>query len=652
MVAASLTVFEFFLGVLTTLCLNALVHGCALLRLHMRGHVLVSARAQEARKLWCTGLSFALGLSLAAATVLVELHLKNSKGLAPAQTTAWRGSDIALENGADGESGVEEANSGSRDRICMRLDADLPLFMVRMKRISARHTVAEWAVDIALQLSNECQDYGLQTVSTTRGTSYEDQLTNVYGPVCNPPDSTTPLARSLSSSPSTSLETKEEGNSDIGYKEEGGVLLHAEVSDVPLGTLAFHGYNSTQFEVLPFSLEGIPRNGSFTEVAWDRVECSRGKILTEPMVLSKWEVNGVTSFSMDAHRRSTLCARHGNRPVRTLYNISHCYRPAMEPNNPDEITMVNVSCLAAAARSHESREMPLTAIFSDVTALIVPHVSSEPSYACPNATVRYHYVFVPALQIRVQDVDIDTVASSTKSKWVMPEEMLGWSQMYITRLDVISGTCEPTVHVLGQQALLWSAWSEWEGSKFSSLDRLTRFHALTIQLAPVLLSSEMIRWKTLAARGTNAPSNAPASEADASLGSGRGADLSVTDRSCRLRKLETVTIVPLDWAFVWLMVSMSACGVVIVLGIGCVLLFGGRVWKVATWRWSFEIMASRRNPIVKDALVVITEPWSASDSDKQNNIALHSVAADATDSNTGVVRRKVGNRAFHIIENV
>lgn len=61
------------------------------------------------------------------------------------------------------------------------------------------------------------------------------------------------------------------------------------------------------------------------------------------------------------------------------------------------------------------------------------------------------------------------------------------------RIRVVDSACEPTIHTLGQTALIQIANAKWFGTKFTKLDRIHRYHAHMISLGRLFFPTEKIR---------------------------------------------------------------------------------------------------------------------------------------------------------------
>lgn len=522
-VAALLTTFEFVITLITAYCTRSLFHAISLYRLYSRGSLSIGPRNIASRRRLSDWTVLFLGFGLMNATALVEKDLEPS----------FRVSDTRV--------------SPSQ---CVRMDDYFPR-NISLNTVPDRSVRFErWPFRMATLM--RCGNTGLSTIHA--GGTYDEQgrITNLSAPICAEPSSDdNVLAQSTSPKLVATM----------------GQLRVSRVSGVLQQTHAAINLKTDFFEALPYSFKAYRTEANspwlFNSSSGGEVEpsqisntttCfSRQISLTSLCGGRWWNTEYVESAAVCRFMQGSLCALHGDRKVETLPSgsSSGCYRSSKK--------RLNVPCVAKKAKT-----LGVPTYSSDVeniTALFVKHPSEE-AYACVEAKVRYHYLFM-------NGTDLDF-------------KRFQFGVLIPVKVELLSGDCERTIFGLGRVALASTVDAEWSNTAFREADRRSRFNALTLLLALPVLSTQAMK-----------------------LGNVR------TDRQkpCELRAIHEITLINRDWKY-WLLVFMiTVDGIALVAGLCARLFFQfkHRPWNVASPSWTTDLLIHERSDLSPQSVEVRTE---------------------------------------------
>lgn len=234
-----------------------------------------------------------------------------------------------------------------------------------------------------------------------------------------------------------------------------------------------------------------------------------------------------------------ICMQHGNKSVRTVSDntVNACISGQT----------INGACLLNRA----PEELIHTYRATNVSALFTGRDVKAQSYACPNVMVEQKYVFISPLFI--SKLNKRTEASL--------------NVLVVLSASPIEGICEPTVNVLGQAALLYTADAWWREDTLSKYDKQTLYHAYMMAVS----SSQF-------------PLNHVA-----------GTESATVNGSCYVRPVTAVTEIALDWRLFLLMSGIACSFLVITVGIVFRLIYTGESWKVGSAHWSLSHLLERLN---------------------------------------------------------
>lgn len=212
-------------------------------------------------------------------------------------------------------------------------------------------------------------------------------------------------------------------------------------------------------------------------------ECTLRNISDVHTVMhSFWQTKDLSSETLSIAMHSYICRWHGDKNITTVSVADEMDCTAQ--------AFVNTSCLQEKHRRNGSLN---SVLFNETSTLILKKTSGSQapgssgngvSYACPNSTVRVDYVFVSA----------DTMNTfETTVNHVNPSMHFEHPVLLTTGVTVVSGQCEPTIHVVGRAALLYGASSEWKSDEFSTMPRIDRYHLFAAAVSSSIFTPETLR---------------------------------------------------------------------------------------------------------------------------------------------------------------
>lgn len=258
---------------------------------------------------------------------------------------------------------------------------------------------------------------------------------------------------------------------------------------------------------------------------------------------------------------NTVCRSHGSQPVVRSFTSTEDAQLLFDSCVTPEDASLNVSCAVSLLPPLRSQRYVYSSVLQNVSILLVGKTEYSPSYVCLGSTVRYHYMFMDAEWIQkfiITDLNF----------------ALNLSILLPTKVEVISGHCEQTVHVLGRIALLFTMSSEWKEDAMSKIDHVLRYHAYTMAA-----SASCYRMDRANPYGSIKKNS-----------------------TCQVRKVLEATEIPADWRSFTLCVGLGLF--IILVFSGCVFrCLAARDWHVGSRTWMFRklISEARRKGAVLDA---------------------------------------------------
>lgn len=503
-VAAFLTGYELIVSTVLGACLGPLLYGLWLARLHSTRKVTLRKSQLRFRLLRRELIGLTLAIVLSISLALVENSLNSGLRLSAKETASLN--------------------------TCVRLDGFYNFSTISILPPPFHFIVDQWSHTIALQLN--CPR-GLLTVEfgdETEGTA--GSSTSAAAPICiRAPVITDPGFPGIDAGAADMR--------DAHFTEWGIQMGVPVVSLLPYSGTLGRSRDRINDEDEQYSM--IP-------------ECEQLGIASIPLRFYRsWDVSGFDDYNMSRVILSRMCAKANtsNQLPTTvpLSSVSDCW------NN----ISLKVDCVAsrASAPHHASVDLPHTSLLigQDVQGRISNLLSgvddAVKSVACPNATVRVHYMLIPSN---------DVFAHFNRKpfngfKWAtFPRKRL---IMVPTRIEKIDGPCEPTIHMLGLGALIRSAYAEWTNSPLAEMDRQVRYQMYVMSLARYYypLSEFQMRNKSTQ-KSTD------------------------TEYPCTLRRINNTTLMQRNWMF-WVLVSISSVIFAIVAAVVIFLsVFPKRAWEI------------------------------------------------------------------------
>lgn len=532
-VAAMFTALEFILSTIAVFAVRPTLSGLLLCRLYLQRRIKIRRSSLRRIGLRRELLTIILAAWFAAATVFVEQSL----------------------TGAEVVTSIEVANHSR----CRPLNVPYVDDLMHVVRPSVRLVLDTWSSSIAPQLG--CTD-GITTLDfgDTRGVQDDS---NSLAPECyNPP----PPARR------TALENGSLEPSIV--RMQYGYWTGVE----PLHVM---------FMLVPYELSQKRKaHANHYDPIYEIEECVEKGIASFPQRhYYQWHIKDIDDYAVSLSVLQELCVKHGNESVAP---ISDSLFKECTGNN----TLTFLPCITRTASLIHTIDLPnMSAIFIDT---INENVEST-SVCCTDAVFRLHYVFVST------DVTIDLLGLPENTTLHQGEQynalQRGFSIPLITRVDTLKGTCEPTLHALGLNALIYAANAEWKGQDtLLTLPRQQRYHAYMVSLARL---------------------HFPLDELTEYYG------------HCNLREVHTATHLQKDWKLGMLAVVTALCVVLVACAFVCRCMFPRQAWRVATPERLFTCEGPKE---MDDVEVVVKQDAKEAESgneDHDNDQIIESVSSAA-----------------------
>lgn len=429
-VAAVLTVFEYFLGILTALAARAFLRGLWLLQLQKGRKTIVSARSRARRGLWRDILLTALGIWLLVSVALIENGL---------------------------ESTFYVSKHSKQSTYCIHLDRRIRPQVTREVIPAMDYSVEPWVVVSSQKIvcgpnADRIEDSSaIGSIGVGGRTDINGLKIDMFAPSCV----------------------------ESGAINPRSVKMTLTTLKVDANRLSMVSTLTNVAEIIPYSTNGINQSEMvenfkiYTE-ATEGPCISRNISALRTSPFTRWRSRYAQSRRVMQAVHNSICESHptdlsSTRPLR----VSEVLSCGNEGNRTNEM---DIECIRSRLEMISSFEIAskskllFKAQLSNVSFLTYGMDRADPSYACVNSTVSVEYTVV--------DHDFFPTVKSTctpKHPVIVP---LGY--------EVISGHCERTIHALARAALMNSADAEWRRTQFSMLNRVQRYYLFLMSLSSSL----------------------------------------------------------------------------------------------------------------------------------------------------------------------
>lgn len=377
---------------------------------------------------------------------------------------------------------------------------------------------------------------------------------------------------------------------DISYSNESRVynaptcreIVHVTNPSATVGVLTGKGKilvfsvgRSDIFEILPYDDTRIGRffNAVMTDTLLPEavspcVERGISPVITPISISAQNSVASSGNFTSEI--LSTICRLHGSGPVISSFNSPTASEKLVQKCVHRKSLSLNVSC--AISLTETVREVYTYSVdLEDMSVLIVGKRKHSPSYVCLISNIPYHYIFMNATWLQQYVI-------------VRLDFALNLPILVPTKIEVISGHCEETVHVLGRSALLYTMTSEWKEDSMSRVEQISRYHAFMMSVSGSTYAMDKIN----------------------PYGKGE------QRRPCGVRRVFEVTDVPTNWRYVILCLGIGMSIVLMALGFSFRCLAGSN-WEVGSTNWTIHrlINKAHRKGVVLESCDLNTQLASA-----------------------------------------
>lgn len=281
---------------------------------------------------------------------------------------------------------------------------------------------------------------------------------------------------------------------------------------------------------------------------------------------------------------NTICVNHGSAPVTPSFSDPRDAEILLDSCVSRGDASLNISCTVSLIRASKGRRQIYSTLLQNVSVLIVGKTESSSSYACFASTIRYHYMFLSAEWMQ---------------RFILSDLNFGLNLSILipTEVEVISGHCEETIHVLGRAALFFTMSSEWKDDEMSNVHHILRYHAYMIAVSEMHYPLDRISPYGYVPENT----------------------------SCQVRRVVESTDLPTNWRFIMLCVALAIIVLILISGFAC-RYFAGQKCEIGSTHWIlFSLIAeAQRQGATMDTsdldtlLEVVDDKRDDSDQDEGN----------------------------------
>lgn len=519
-VTAILTTSEFILSFIATIAGGAAVRGVWLMYLHRGGTASVTARSRSRRLIIRDFVSFAMAFWLVVSVAMVESNFEQTYVL------------------------TEQSKFSPR---CLRMDQRVdPVLMDTL--IPPLHLrIDEWILECSedLRCINGIATVGLELETNGNGTK---KMMNA--PVC--------------------------AMEQVVLNDIKIFVRAIKISSSSL-TVVQNGHDF--FEFFPYESPNI-HNGSDPSVIaspnhTSPNECTKRHIGGPPIKLhTMWRTLVADGEQVSNMIQYELCRLHGDKPVATIQQAveESCGSPVEVTTPYDSEHKLDPSCIRDHALRIGVPGVYHTTLLQNMSVQF--HFNNgTTSFACLDAVVQVHYVFVSSEFLRHSGFH----AHSSEMPVIVP-----------FGAAVIRGHCERTLNVLGRAALLFSADSEWRNTFSSSIGRVPRYHANMMAVSSSLFPLDQMSEDT---RGSNRSENS----GTVHLNGPNLAFARYGNSKCRVRIVKQATGILIDGSFHSLTAATMVCSLLVLTAMILRLTawISGHSWTVGSAKWALTEIAKR-----------------------------------------------------------
>lgn len=426
-----------------------------------------------------------------------------TKDIAGALLGIWLVFGVALV-----ESNLKEAfqivNKEVNSTDCVSMFGKYKPTRIKLDTPPYRTILEPWVLQVAKK--NQCGEDGIASVGVGGATDVYGNKKNMSAPVCV----------------------------DKHLRVD-SQLIQATLTVIKVQKFFFtpHVPDSESYVLFPHSCEGIGKRIDHLANSEGKGPCGRQGISSFFNCASPTlQTTHVHYLNASKALHDEKCIQHGEKSLRGVPNdtVRECI----------QARSINGKCLLARA----PKELIHTFRSSRASALFLGQDIGSQAYACPNAIVEEKYVF------------IDPSFISQLGNSATPKLKL----LVVLSARVAKGGCEPTVNVLGQAALMYTADAGWRRDELSKYDKRTLYHAYMMAVS----SSQF------------------------PLNHVEGKESATINGSCYIKPVTGVTEIAWDWRL-FLLVSGLVCSILIIAA-GAVfrLIYTGESWEVGSAHWSLS----------------------------------------------------------------
>lgn len=499
-VAAILTWYEFIVGTIGAFCLAPFFYGIFLSRLHARGKLTVRKRYLKRKAFGREAVGFALAVWFAISVSVVESSLE---------------SELRITD--------EQVESPS----CLRMDQMYDASPILVARPPFKFSIGSWGITIGEQLS--CGKRGILSIDLGGNEGIFNTSYVSSAPICDPTDRLVdPFFPELDS-----------GLATINLIDLGGAGAR---SVEPL--IQFFPYDVT------VRLSRSRKLG-LQEPYINLPSCDRFRIASLPFrYVNQWDISQVDDYNVTLQTMHKICNNVTGVPTTLPMDIiEDCYEAP---------SVLNMTCVRDAT-SPSLEKYSSSVVISNLSMLIIKSLENlqfiggaefaTRSVACPDVSLNISYYLAPLKHLTSLDVPIPfngEVPLDANLSMFIPH-----------KVEKLRGECEPTLHILGFSALLYTARMDWRGIYPENLSRKQKYKMFLLSMARTIFSIDEFHQQF-------------------------HENISVADRPVyKLRKTKQVTDILKDWRFYLLIAVTVVCMLFLLSAVLFHVIFPTQAWEIS-----------------------------------------------------------------------
>lgn len=333
------------------------------------------------------------------------------------------------------------------------------------------------------------------------------------------------------------------------------VQMHRKAS-VDLDILSVQGHYSLNvsnpgsfFEIFMQSEDEVLEFGDGNYAATSVPGEAKSDIIPDPCVGKNISYQSYMHFGEVWKARNNIDSEEMSRAIFRLICSRHTQK--VEPIQKKDLKLskispkdISVEQLLDSAKS--SATPTFSTNISDVSVFSLKQGAGNGSYVCTNSTIRLSYTFLPSHAItKDMSTDDDPV-------------------LFPYKMEVLNGTCESTLHVVGRSALFNAVQAGWEKNDLIDLKLHLRYQALLMHLSPQLLSGDDPLERTAPSEG-----------------------------KCSLHSVRRATLVKIDVAFCLFICGLMLAAVTLFSVIFVRWKYWAYSWNVCSIEWAFQVLMEK-----------------------------------------------------------